>query len=266
MTREEFMANLPHIMNAMDQPSIDGINTWYASKATAELGLKVVVSGVRGDELFFGYESFRQLPRLVTAWRMLYRLPCAMPMAKLAAHLQSRCSGNRRWLYAPEWAQSIAGTWWLRRSSQAPGEAAAMSIAISEALANFSVADWISEMSGPLAEDNTLALAQIESTTYLRNQLLRDSDWASMYHSVELRTPLVDAHLLNGLQPNLGSFRHFPGKKLLAYAPSKPLPEVIINRRKSGFFIPVKRWLQEAYGKEHNWQETVARLWEESWR
>ena len=91
-----------------------------------------------------------------------------------------------------------------------------------------------------------LSLAQIESTTYLRNQLLRDSDWASMDHSVELRTPLVDAHLLANLTPVLAQFHRFPGKTLLANAPEKPLPDSIVHRRKTGFGIPAVRWANEA--------------------
>jgi asparagine synthase (glutamine-hydrolysing) len=98
-------------------------------------------------------------------------------------------------------------------------------------------------MSGELPLDSKLALGQIESTTYLRNQLLRDSDWASMDHSVELRTPLVDAHLLASLQTVLPSFSRHPGKRLLAEAPENPLPRDIIERRKTGFGIPVGRWL-----------------------
>lgn len=88
-----------------------------------------------------------------------------------------------------------------------------------------------------------LALGQIESATYLRNQLLRDSDWASMDHSVELRTPLVDAHLLAPLQTVLPSFPRHQGKRLLAEAPENPLPRGSIERRKIGFGIPVGRWL-----------------------
>lgn len=98
-------------------------------------------------------------------------------------------------------------------------------------------------MCGELATDPRLALGQIESMAYLRNQLLRDSDWASMDHSVELRTPLVDARLLMSLQPVLAQFSRYPGKRLLADAPVDALPREIVERRKTGFGIPVGRWL-----------------------
>lgn len=247
VTREEFSADLPRIIEAMDQPSIDGINTWYASKAAAECGLKVVVSGVGGDELFQGYESFKYLPRVVRRWRLLSRVPGMTALAKVAGSIQARRSGNLRWRHSAEWARSIEGAWWLRRSLNAPealadliGEAPA-----AEALRGFDAGRWVKAMSGPLPANGALALSQIESTTYLRNQLLRDSDWASMDHSVELRTPLVDAHLLQSLQPALATFSHYPGKRLLAEAPRHALPRDIRDRRKTGFGIPVGRWLTE---------------------
>jgi len=102
---------------------------------------------------------------------------------------------------------------------------------------------WAEAMSGPLPDDPALALGQIESATYLRNQLLRDSDWASMDHSVELRTPLVDAHLLSQLQPLLRAFARYPGKALLAGAPQRALPGEVVGRRKTGFGIPVASWM-----------------------
>ncbi|HET9049267.1 MAG TPA: asparagine synthase (glutamine-hydrolyzing) [Chiayiivirga sp.] len=248
VTRDEFRADLPRILDAMDQPSIDGINTWYASKAVAELGLKVVVSGVGGDELFQGYESFAQLPRLVARWRALSRIPGAPLMARLAGQTQARRSGNARWRHAADWARSLEGAWWLRRSVHAPEDLPTLMglEAAHEVVRDFDAVAWVREMTGPLPVDPRLALGQLESMTYLRNQLLRDSDWASMDHSVELRTPLVDAFLLQQLQPLLGNFHRFPNKRLLAQAPRKPLPEAIIARRKTGFGIPVARWLAEA--------------------
>lgn len=244
VTREEFQADLPRILAAMDQPSIDGVNTWYASKAVAERGYKVVVSGVGGDELFQGYESFRQLPRLVAHRQRLGRVPGATTLLAMAGRLQARRSGNARWAHLAEWSRSVAGAWWLRRSLHAPEDLPALMDPEQARLAlkDFDAARWVEAMSGPLPDDPALALGQIESTTYLRNQLLRDSDWASMDHSVELRTPLVDVHLLRQLQPLMGAFARFPGKALLAGAPKRALPREATERRKTGFGIPVAAW------------------------
>ncbi|MCB2261949.1 MAG: asparagine synthase (glutamine-hydrolyzing) [Candidatus Thiosymbion ectosymbiont of Robbea hypermnestra] len=267
VTREEFVADLPRILDAMDQPSIDGVNTWYATKAVAELGLKVVVSGVGGDELFLGYEGFRQLPRLVGLWSRWSKVPGAMPVARLAGRLQARRTGNGRWCHAPEWARTIGGAWWLRRSTCGPEELRTLmgEDLAEEALDGFVVEARLAAMTGPLPQETTLALAQIESMTYLRNQLLRDSDWASMDHSVELRTPLVDAHLLEQVQPLLGKFDDFPNKTLLAQAPVKALSREIVERRKTGFGIPVQRWLEEDNGRNDvvprmNWQREIGRV------
>src|SRR5262249_16914182 len=75
VTEKEFREDLPRIFEAMDQPTIDGINTWFVSKATRELGLKAAISGLGGDELFGGYPSFRDIPRWVRWWAMPSRLP-----------------------------------------------------------------------------------------------------------------------------------------------------------------------------------------------
>ena len=257
VSRKEFISDLPRILAAMDQPSIDGINTWYASKAAAEQGLKVVISGLGGDELFLGYESFRHLPRLCSVWRAASRVPGIPMLASKAAQYKARQSGEARWNHAPTWlGQGIAGAWWLQRSVLAP-EVAELRGGVAVEV-GFSPESWIFEMTGALAVDDTLALAQIESTTYMRNQLLRDSDWASMDHSVELRTPLVDASLLMSLKPVLSHFGMYPGKSLLAAAPIRALPGKILHRRKTGFGIPVQRWLADEFGQGKNWQLEVA--------
>lgn len=270
VTREEFLADLPRILDAMDQPSIDGINTWYASKAVAELGLKVVVSGVGGDELFQGYESFNELPRLVSRSTALLRIPGAGVAARIAGNLQARRTGNQRWRHAAQWARTLPGAWWLRRSLHAPEELPALmgEAEAREVLEGFDADAWTRCMSGTLPSNPRLALGQIESMTYLRNQLLRDSDWASMDHSVELRAPLVDAALLAEVQTLLPTFERFPKKTLLARALRKPLPDFIIGRRKTGFGIPVGRWLAERNGDvctsadNRAWAKQVAAAYE----
>lgn len=258
VTRQEFLNDLPRILRAMDQPSIDGINTWYASKAVAERGLKVVVSGVGGDELFQGYASFRELPRLVAGWSALSRLPGARYSARRLGEILAGRSGNSRWRHAVDWAASLPAAWWLRRSIRGPEELAELMGAeqAATALRGFDADAWTQRMSGALPSDARLALGQIESTTYLRNQLLRDSDWASMDHSVELRTPLVDAWLLNEVRDLLPYFHRFPGKRLLAHAPARSLPDAVIERPKTGFGIPLERWLPSPSGGR-----SVSRTW-----
>jgi asparagine synthase (glutamine-hydrolysing) len=80
----------------------------------------------------------------------------------------------------------------------------------------------------------------------MRNQLLRDSDWAGMAHSVEIRTPLVDFQLLKTLAPVVPHLRAGLGKRLIANAPSLALPDFIVNRPKTGFGVPTARWMQLA--------------------
>lgn len=96
--------------------------------------------------------------------------------------------------------------------------------------------------------DNVYAVvAALEASFYLRNQLLRDSDWASMAHSLELRTPLVDIELLRTLAPALVNRPPGLEKKLpLAQAPIKPLPPGVVRRPKTGFSLPMQRWLDNS--------------------
>lgn len=244
VTQREFEEDLPKIFSAMDQPSIDGLNTWFASKAVAELGLKVVVSGVGGDELFYGYPSFRQLPALVSRWRMLASVPGGRTIANLAFAQASRRTSNSRWGWMTRQAETLYGAYWLRRGLFSPNDLhGLMGFDLSEEeLQALDPASLVRSLTGNLSADSMAAVGQIESMVYLRNQLLRDSDWASMSHSVELRTPLVDAWLLRDLMPVLKSFGRFKGKSLLAASPSLPLGKDLINRSKTGFGIPLGVW------------------------
>jgi asparagine synthase (glutamine-hydrolysing) len=245
VTQSEFLDDVPRILAAMDQPSIDGVNSWFAAKAVAEAGLKVAVSGAGGDELFHGYPSFRQLPAVTRLWRNIRPVPGARLIAELAGRALARRSGIGRWRHLPDWLNDIGSAWWLKRSLFTPEDLPSL---MGEALAAVASpvptpAEWLQTTLGPLASNAALAVSQLESALYMGNQILRDCDWASMAHSVELRTPLVDAHLLTQMQPLLGQLSAFPGKTLLAAAPENPLPAAIATKAKTGFTVPLDRWM-----------------------
>ena len=201
VTEGEFRDDLPRIFEAMDQPTIDGINTWFASKAARELGLKAVVSGLGGDELFAGYPSFSDIPR----WVRWAGLPSRIPfLGDIARHL---ITGSRR--FAPlvhpktagllKYAGTYAGAYLLRRGVFMPWE-------LGKVMDREFMAEGIRRLD-PLGLAATSVrpsrtslgkVASLEACLYLRNQLLRDADWASMAHSLEIRAPLVDSRLLPG--------------------------------------------------------------------
>jgi asparagine synthase (glutamine-hydrolysing) len=100
------------------------------------------------------------------------------------------------------------------------------------------------------------AVAWLESTLYLRNQLLRDTDWSSMTHSLEIRTPFVDIDLFRALAPQLRGVQP-PNKKMLIAGMSKPLQALIENRPKRGFQVPIREWMQQdgsAKGRMRGWR------------
>ncbi|HYW76107.1 MAG TPA: asparagine synthase (glutamine-hydrolyzing) [Gammaproteobacteria bacterium] len=244
--REEFLTHWPKILHDMDQPSVDGVNTWLVSKAAHEAGLKVVVSGIGGDELFGGYPGFRQIPRWVRSMQRLQVLPLAARtgylMARGAARLSARVPPKLPAVF--RYGHTVEGAYFARRGLFMPWELTRIldpdfARAGLEALDPLAAARFRTQPRPTTANGKLIAL---ESALYLRNQLLRDSDWASMAHSLELRTPLVDWQLLNEIGPALAS-RSAPGKRLFAAAPSRPLDPAQVVRAKTGFGVPLGEWL-----------------------
>ncbi|MEM7429743.1 MAG: asparagine synthase (glutamine-hydrolyzing) [Pseudomonadota bacterium] len=245
VSRAEFEQDLPLILDAMDQPSVDGVNTWFASKAAAEAGYKVVLSGVGGDELFYGYRSFRNIPKLARIGRMAGRVPGLSALMRPAMQGAARLKRHPKLAAITDYWQSEHQLHSLQRGLFLPHE-------LPELMGADEAAYGLEALTGvtpPKGRDGAATVGLLESTRYLRNQLLRDSDWASMAHSLELRTPLVDTGLLSGLAPYSAQFTEGRGKALLANSPQPPLPEHIANRRKTGFSVPMVRWLAEAAGR-----------------
>ena len=251
VSKKEFLNDIDEIIDAMDQPTIDGINTWYACKAASEKNIKVLLSGVGGDELFFGYPSFRQIPKLLTCVGMLKKIPFGIKMLTLIESILYKSTKNHKWKYLKSFGSNIYTAFWLRRGMLTPFEIN-QKFKASKKINNFSyIENFIKNKIGPVSKNKRLAVAQLENFFYLRNQLLRDSDWASMYHSVELRTPFVDYFLLNDLKSYMPYLSKFSGKEPLAASSKTKLPISILKRKKTGFNIPVKNWMKEFLQKKH---------------
>lgn len=246
VTREEFEQDIPLILDAMDQPSLDGVNTWFASKAVAERGYKVVLSGVGGDELFYGYSSMKQLPRHAMLGKAIGAIPGARALLKAQCNYLSRRNAHPKVKGVPEFLTSLEGAYFLKRCLFLPQELPAL---MGEEQAQEGLARLGGSppgMSKAEAVNGAGGVCLLDSTLYLRNQLLRDSDWASMQHSLELRTPLVDAALLDAMKLYHTGFAGGEGKRMLANSPAKPMPQEIIDRPKSGFGLPMTKWLSLA--------------------
>lgn len=252
VTRAEFEADLPRIFDAMDQPTIDGVNTWFVSKAARELGLKVAISGLGGDELFGGYPSFRDLPRWIGAFSLPSRIPFLGAAARrLLQPLTDFLGVSPKAAGMLEYGGSYAGAYLLRRGLYMPWELETVldREAVTQGLKRLSPLRHIAAELRPTPREAFARVAVLESALYMRNQLLRDTDWASMAHSLEVRTPLADRTLLARLSRI--KLNGNEGKAALASAPSRPLPEAIIDRPKTGFATPIDGWLRSSSSFRH---------------
>ncbi len=247
VTRSEFVADFPRILEAMDQPSIDGINTWFVSKAATELGLKVVISGLGGDELFGGYPSFTDIPRWVARCHVMSQIPWFGRLVRevLKGLKVDSLTGSSKSLSIIEYSGSIASGYLLRRGLFMPWELHSIldHDVLEQGLQDLQPLMMLRKRLSPKPKSNFAKVATLEASMYMRNQLLRDTDWASMAHGLEVRVPLVDTKLLETVAMFSDNQMISEGKSLLACAPSDPLPDAVLKRPKIGFNIPVGRWL-----------------------
>ena len=248
LTGRQVAADLDRLLDALDQPTGDGVNTFYISQAARAGGVTVALSGLGGDELFGGYPSFRDLPRVARGLRIWRRLPAAWreaavrrlirgdvrrrKLADMLAHareLPELCSLQRRVF------SSVLG-----RAMLAPEVRAGLGDQFAH---HPSLGDLRAELAGA---DAFQTISAWELRTYMADVLLRDSDVMSMAHSLELRVPFIDAPFVAWLwaQPARFKAERHGQKAALAAALRPVLPAEIRHRRKWGFTLPFAVWMR----------------------
>ncbi|MFN3628899.1 MAG: asparagine synthase (glutamine-hydrolyzing) [Casimicrobiaceae bacterium] len=245
--RHDFSASADVFHAEMDQPTIDGINTWFVSRSARHLGMKIALSGLGGDELLASYPSFRQLPAYVrrTAWARALR-PLGRALRRVAAPWLGQITSPK---YAGllEHAGDWAGGYLLRRALFMPWEIERMMG--EEGASALEALDTLARLRASIngIDNDRLKVTALELQWYMRNQLLRDADWAGMAHSLEIRVPFVDVDLVRCCAD---VFARHPdiGKAEVAARVAPELPPVTLERPKTGFVAPVRAWLAQGTG------------------
>ncbi|MBS1722247.1 MAG: asparagine synthase (glutamine-hydrolyzing) [Armatimonadetes bacterium] len=238
-----FQEDLPAILEAMDQPSVDGLNTYYVSKVTREFGMKVALSGLGGDEFLGGYASFQQIPRLVHGLKAARAFPWLGKAFRVVTSAYIGKMTSPKYAGLLEYGPTFGGAYLLRRGLFSPWELPGLldPDMVREGWSDLKTVSNLEDLVLPLKGDRA-KVSVLEASTYMRNRLLRDSDWAGMAHSLEIRVPFVDVGFIRAVAPMFGT-EFEPTKADLAQVPKKPLPEEIVNRPKTGFNFPVREWL-----------------------
>ncbi len=251
-------------LSSIDQPSIDGLNTFIAARFVRERGIKAVLSGIGADELFGGYPTFTKVPML-HRWHRAANL--AGPVARWAGgYVQRRNVGPR-----------------VRRVGDLLEQPPTMANAYETFRAVFTRAEsrmLVRQLTGtdPVAETTNCAAPRgltsaeavglFEMTRYVRNQLLRDSDVMSMASGVELRTPFLDRNLVDTIGQVPARLRLRPGKRLLEEAVPE-IPAWAFSTPKRCFQLPFERWFQaewaELFAATRAKYPVVADNWYRSW-
>jgi len=270
VSQQDTLAVLPEALCAMDQPTIDGINTYLVSAKTRAAGVKVALTGLGADEMFAGYSNFRRVPKMEAFSKRFARLPrlARRPLSASVALFAGKDDRSRKLAQLATDHDSIVHPYFLLRmlfgaaerealfSARLEDSEHALESALRQSIARSSTLDPVNRVS------------YLESHWYMRNTLLRDSDFMSMAHGLELRVPFLDRALVEACFRIPGDKKLQGGrpKSMLLASLGVELPREIVNRPKRGFTLPFERWLrgemrpvmEEALLKS-NWDQTSIR-------
>lgn len=251
LDEEQLLQALPSSLSSMDQPTIDGINTYLISRSAKEVGLKVALSGLGGDELFGGYPSFQLIPKLMQRKKLFKHIPFMKwgvglckglfpsdQATKLEHWLQGKLSGGHEYflIRALFCQDPVTHLFADKKLAQAEIEKDYQRTRIQ--IEQFATDDVFNQIS------------YLETFHYLQNMLLRDVDMMSMAHPLEVRVPFMDHRLVEMMFRLPGKEKAGTPKHLLVDSMRPLLPENVWKRKKMGFAFPFEKWMRGALRQE----------------
>ncbi|MZH03645.1 MAG: asparagine synthase, partial [Nitrospinae bacterium] len=251
LDEDQLLQALPTSLSAMDQPTIDGINTYLISRSANEVGLKVALSGLGGDELFGGYPSFQLIPKLIQRKKLLNCLPFMKwgvglckglfpsdQVTKLEHWLQGKLSGAHEYYLIRALFCQDPLTHLFSDKTQVQAEIEKDYQRTQNQITHFATDDVFNQIS------------YLETFHYLQNMLLRDVDMMSMAHPLEVRVPFMDHRLVEMMFNLPGKEKAGPAKHLLVDSMKSLLPQNVWKRKKMGFAFPFEKWMRGALRPE----------------
>jgi len=257
LTPEQMHDQLDDAVGSLDQPTVDGLNTYFVSRAARQAGLKVALSGLGSDEIFGGYSTFASTPRASLVAGLGRWIPGPIRRLSSAAALKfTRGDAVRKALATWDSPADFPHAYYFTRLLYTPSRVRRLlgPYFASAAYHENVETRWRSRMKETVRQaarlDSFTAVSCFELQSYMVNTLLRDTDVVSMANSLEVRVPFLDHKLVEFVArlPKGAKYDRNVPKSLLIEAMADALPVEVVGQPKRTFTLPWEVWLRGPLG------------------